>query len=176
LWEAPQGYDRKAYPADAVDFILSREFHGRMYNQINYSGYLIYRLSPEHFKIFTDARFDIYGSQFMKQSHAIMDAAVIPDLREMKNASGDWAAALTEFRDYVRPIVLQGEEPSAFWRWLLDRWEVNFLLLYKDARLFAALHNGDPGWKEVYFDGEYAVFIRDIPENAELIRRCLAPL
>ena len=39
------------------------------------------------------------------------------------------------------------------------------------CRLFAALHNGDPEWEEVYFDGAYAIYVRDVPENADLIHR-----
>lgn len=172
LRSVPEGYERGAYPSDAVDFLLDHDFRGRMFNEINYSGYLIYRLSPERFKVFTDARFDIYGSQFMKQSHAIMDADVMPEWDPAP--SGDWAVAVAEFREDARLRLLRGEKPQHFWRWLLDRWNVNFLILYKDSRLFAALHNGDVHWKEVYFDGEYGIFVRDTPENTDLIAACLA--
>jgi hypothetical protein len=173
----PLGYIRSEYPSEAVDFILENDFHGRMYNEINYSGYLIYRLSPQPFKVFTDARFDIYGSQFMKQSHAIMDAMSTPPgpprlTVEQYARANDWDRALLEYWGEAARMPPGADLPD-YWRWLLDRWDVNFLLLFRGSRLFAALHNGDSEWKEVYTDGAYAIYVRNVPENGDLIRRTL---
>jgi hypothetical protein len=43
------------FPSDACDFITSHNIKGPMLNDINYGGYLIYRLWPKH-KVFVDTR------------------------------------------------------------------------------------------------------------------------
>jgi len=43
------------YPVEAVDFIIENNLQGNMYNDINWGGYLIWRLAPER-KVFIDGR------------------------------------------------------------------------------------------------------------------------
>ncbi|HPB32507.1 MAG TPA: hypothetical protein PLB62_13715, partial [Candidatus Sumerlaeota bacterium] len=66
-----EGYYESRYPVKEADFILANDFQGRMYNQINYAGYLIWRMSPESHKVFTDSRYDIFGGRFMRQEQAV---------------------------------------------------------------------------------------------------------
>jgi len=44
------------YPAEAADFIIENNLQGKMYNDINWGGYLIWRLAPER-KVFIDGRY-----------------------------------------------------------------------------------------------------------------------
>jgi len=62
-----------AYPEEAVHFVLRARLPGRMYNRNNYSGYLIWRLSPEHYKVFTDSRFDIFGQDFLMDELSVVN-------------------------------------------------------------------------------------------------------
>jgi hypothetical protein len=59
-------YVRENYPTGACDFALVANIGGRMFNRNNYAGYLIWRLAPEQAKVFTDSRFDIFGSKFLR--------------------------------------------------------------------------------------------------------------
>lgn len=65
------GYRIKDYPVKAAEFILLNDFHGNMFNEINFAGYLIWRLYPKHL-VFTDNRFDIFGSKFLPDFFTIM--------------------------------------------------------------------------------------------------------
>lgn len=66
------GYRVKDYPVKAAEFILLNDFHGNMFNEINFAGYLIWRLYPKHL-VFTDNRFDIFGSKFLPDFFTILD-------------------------------------------------------------------------------------------------------
>ena len=63
-----------AYPKLAVDYLIENELPGRLFNGGNYAGYLIWRLSPERMKVFTDNRFDIYGSRFIQDEQIVLRA------------------------------------------------------------------------------------------------------
>lgn len=54
----------REYPVKAVDYILANGIKGRMYNDYNQGGYLIYRLAPR-FKVMIDGRADVYGDEFI---------------------------------------------------------------------------------------------------------------
>jgi hypothetical protein len=46
-------------PVDAAEFVKSSGISGRMFNEYDFGGYLIWRLAPE-FKVFIDGREDVY--------------------------------------------------------------------------------------------------------------------
>lgn len=127
------GYRKRDYPVQASDFILANDFTGNMFNEINSSGYLMWRLYPKHL-LFTDNRFDIFGSKFLKDFYAV-----------------------TEVWDN--------------WQQVLDKYKVNYLIISKDSMLDRALSK-TAGWVKVYYDYGYVIYVKDIPENKELIDRC----
>jgi len=53
------GIRENYYPVKAADFILDNNIGGRMYNDINFGSYLIWRLYPGR-KVFIDGRFGSY--------------------------------------------------------------------------------------------------------------------
>lgn len=55
-----------ALPVKATDFIVSHGITGRMFNNYDYGGYLIYRLAPQQ-KVFIDGRADIFGDEFLNE-------------------------------------------------------------------------------------------------------------
>lgn len=55
----------KYVAAGAADYVLAHELQGRLLNDYDLGGYLIYRLWPRH-KVFIDGRADLYGDDFLK--------------------------------------------------------------------------------------------------------------
>ncbi|MBN1900616.1 hypothetical protein JW926_04735 [Candidatus Sumerlaeota bacterium] len=146
------GFYERNYPAPEANFIIANQFTGRMYNQINDAGYLIWRLSPEHHKVFTDSRYDIFGGTFMRHEQIIQGGI-------------------------DRKIYPQDKT----WDELLEFWNVNFILITADAPVNPLLQDSGT-WRLVYHrlpryakttrEG-YKIYIRNIPENKDLIERCL---
>jgi hypothetical protein len=56
----------KTLPVAAVEFIKNNNISGRMLNNYNYGGYLIYEFYPDQ-KVFIDGRADMYGDEFIRE-------------------------------------------------------------------------------------------------------------
>jgi len=115
------------YPAPLMDYIIEAELPDRMFSDSNYCGYAIWRLSPERHKLFTDARFDVFGSRFIREERVVFYAA------EPGDRIGD-------------ETVKEG------WRSILSRYGVNFLVFRPIDRpyLHKALLRSDE-WQMVYY-------------------------
>ena len=135
----------------AVDFLVRAELPGRLWNGGNYAGYLIWRLSPEKYKVFTDNRYDIWGGEFIRQEHSVL---------------GGWTA---EFLDSNRWDRVDGFYP---WDEVLDRWDAQTLLLPSEARVNAAL--SADGWVRVWEDLQWRIWVRDRAANQVAIARARA--
>jgi len=90
------GYRESSYPVKACDFLMSHPFTGRLFNEINSSGYIMFRVFPRH-KIFTDNRFDLFGSDFLPDFYTILLAKP-----EMNQTLDKWDINLILF-DYKNP-------------------------------------------------------------------------
>lgn len=133
------GTERGSYPKAAVDFLARNDFPGRLWNAGNYGGYLIWRLSPERYKVFTDNRYDIWGGDFIQQQEIVLQAF---------------------------PGDAEAEIPS--WREVLDYWNVNTLFLPVGAALHQELmrqaKSGAGEWIPVWAqDGQFAIWTRRNP-------------
>ena len=53
-------HDKTKFPVDALDFALSNQITGNMFNNDRWGGYIIYKSYPEY-KVFQDGRSDMYG-------------------------------------------------------------------------------------------------------------------
>ena len=159
------------YPRDVCDFILANQFEGRMFNPVNCSGYLIWRLSPESHKVFTDGRFDIFGDRFVWDEFAVSVG--------MERDGWDkfpWErVGLTESQGrHVRDRC-----GGAGWSEILDRWKINFVIAEHSWRGRSKMRASSL-WESVFywekpFDPEksgYEIFVRRIEQNLELISRC----
>lgn len=126
------------YPIAAVDHLLRAKLPGRIWNAANYAGYLIWRLSPEKYQVFTDTRYDIWGGKFLLQEIVVKDG--FPG-------------------DPSRKI------PS--WNEVLDRWQVNTIFIPTAAALHPMLKSAmsDPRaiWRLEYEDQYYAIWTRNQP-------------
>lgn len=72
-----QARENEVLPIGAAGFVLAHGITGRLFNNYNDGGYLIYRLAPAR-KVFIDGRADVYGDQF------------ITDFLDIYNAKANW--------------------------------------------------------------------------------------
>ena len=153
------------YPKDVCDFIVMSEFEGRMFNPINCAGFLIWRLSPEVHKVFTDNRFDVFGDRF------VWDEAVVSQGIER------------DFWEKMDPSNREGRHirercGSAGWSDILDRWKINFVIAERPWAVREKLRASGQ-WESVFhwikpFEPRegYEIFVRRTEGNRELISRC----
>jgi hypothetical protein len=68
------GKDREVadYPTPVMEFVIRAKLPDRMFSEINCCGYMIWWLSPEHHKLFTDNRFDLFGSRFYREEMVVV--------------------------------------------------------------------------------------------------------
>ncbi len=59
------GHTSKFVARGAADYVLTHGLSGRLLNDYDLGGYLIYRLWPTH-KVYIDGRADLYGDDFLK--------------------------------------------------------------------------------------------------------------
>jgi hypothetical protein len=121
-----------AYPVEAVEYLLRARPPGRLFNGGNYAGYLIWRLSPEKYKVFTDNRYDVYGSRFLREEHLVLDGF-----------EGDPASDLLS------------------WREIVGQWDIRILFIPTDCGLHRRLLAlaAESTWRLAHQDGQFAVWV-----------------
>jgi hypothetical protein len=162
----PEGvFKIDSYPIQAVNFLLRARLPGPLWNGGNYAGYLIWRLAPEKYKIFTDNRYDIYGGLVIKQEHAALNGWDDADLAALE------AHPHPSYAHYTRA---GGFIP---WREVLDGWlapwgrvpAAQTVFIPAQARLNRRLAGG--GWVRVWEDYAFNIWVRDTPANHAAIER-----
>ncbi len=136
------------YPTGAVAFIKDVRPQGRMFNLYNWGGYLIWELYPEY-------RVFIYGRTLNE-------------------------TAFFHYHQILKATKGQGVE-RALWRRLLDAYKINFIVtpaVSTSGYVFPLVDriSLDNEWKPVFADGKALVFVRNRPENKDLIERYEIPL
>ncbi len=91
-------FDSDVFPIRAVDWLESHPLTGNMFNDINWSGYLLYRLWPQQ-NVFIDSRTDFYGESLLREYEHII------------TASPDWDQLLTTYQ--VEWIIIPADAPLA---------------------------------------------------------------
>jgi hypothetical protein len=69
-----QEYLEEAYPAREADFLLEARLPGKLFNLDNYAGFLIWRLAPVPYQVYSDPRFDIFGGWIAQEANSIIAA------------------------------------------------------------------------------------------------------
>lgn len=147
------------YPEPVMDYIIEAKLPPRMFSDSNYCGYAIWRLSPEHYKLFTDNRFDVFGSKFVREERTVFYAA----------NPGD---------------TINGEPVTESWEQILYRYDVNFIVFrpLDHTHLFNAIMDSD-NWRMVYYYiapeapadqyplAAYYVWIRNNNKGNDIARR-----
>ncbi len=161
----PGDYLVDEYPRATVDFILRAGLPERLWNGGNYAGYLIWRLAPyaltengrplpgQGYRLFTDNRYDVYGSRFIRLEHSVLEGL-----------NGEEAAAANR-RMGTRTLRF------APWNAVLDSWEVQTVFVPIEARLNMRLAAG--GWAMVWAGPRFVIWVRDTPENRPAIDRAM---
>lgn len=177
------GYDKSKYPVSAVNFIEREGISGPMYNQNNFAGYLIYRLSPGTMKVYTDTRYDLWGSVYAKEELSVWNALTVPF--GAYDADGNWL----DFRgqgvqdrdsDFLQRALQSGAFPELqewydsgkeYWQFVLDKYDANFFICYDNQVIDRVLRKRYYGWHLVFHEKGYVIWMRDSEANQEHISR-----
>jgi len=136
-------------PEKAAAFVLENRLAGNMYNYYNYGGYLIWRLAPSR-KVFIDGR-NLY-------QHVYENSLTI------NNAD---------------PRDLSGLNLPA-WKTVLRYYDINYIVVplftpSGEVLPLVPVLAGDREWVPVFFDYSAMIFVKDVPANAEVIRKYAIP-
>lgn len=155
-----RAYNLVDYPKPLLDTIESLDLPDRMFSESNYCGYFMWRLAPETHRLFTDNRFDLFGSEFHYLERIVLAAG----------NKGDAFSA-------------DGEPFEMGWREILDTYGVNFLVIHRDTHLQAALV-ASGAWDDIYMylpaekattrprpEEGWSVWLRRKPEHAAALNR-----
>jgi hypothetical protein len=85
-----EGYVPQAFPRALADYVDLVGFPGRVFNENHYAGYLIWRWVPEDRRLFSDSRFDIFGSHMLVDELEVYGAG---NLGPLDRWEVDWVIA-----------------------------------------------------------------------------------
>ena len=77
-------FDPGTFPVQAVDWIGNHPLKGNMFNDLNWGGYILYRLWPGK-QVFIDSQSDFYGEALIRQYAGVF------------TADGDWDGELRQY-------------------------------------------------------------------------------
>lgn len=135
----------------AVDFLDREGVGSRMYNDVRFGGYLIWRRFPDH-RVFIDGRNELY-------------ADLMHDIAADMNSFDAWNALLERH-----------DIDSAFLRYPPTLQKVQYPAIdggepKEDLRAFSTAYFPKQSWALVYWDDEAMIFLRRTPENENVIAR-----
>ncbi len=138
-------------PAQAADFVARENVGRRLYNDIRFGGYLIWRRFPAH-RVFIDGRNEVYP-------------LLLRDIFASSNDSRAWQAMLGR---YDIDAALVRYMPSLE---RVDRPGTEGGPGSVRERSFSANHFPARDWALVYWDDDAMIFVRRSPENVSVIAR-----
>lgn len=146
--------DYASYPRPLMDYLVRADLPGPMISEINYIGYPVWRLSPERMRVFTDNRFDLFGSRFQVEEFIVFEAL---------NPGDRWL----------------GKTIADGWRAVLEKYGINLIVASRGREINRALHAAG-GWQLVHYyvppgsrmlDGGFNVWLRESPETSGALER-----
>ncbi len=138
-------------PAPAADFVARENVGRRLYNDIRFGGYLIWRRFPAH-RVFIDGRNEVYP-------------ALLRDIFACSNDSRAWQAML---RRYDIDAALLRYMPSLE---RVARARADGGPPGVQERAFSVNHFPAEDWALVYWDDDALIFVRRSAENESVISR-----
>jgi hypothetical protein len=138
------------YPEAMMKYIIRTGFPDRMFSEINYCGYMIWWLSPEHHKLFSDNRFDVFGSRYFLEETTVVNGLK----REQSPARKSWKE-------------------------ILQSYGVNFIVISRGAPVNVNLQSGSD-WNHVYYyippggnsrDDGFNIYLRNSPQFEKVKER-----
>jgi len=138
-------------PRAAVDFVERERIGRRLYNDVRFGGYLIWRRFPDA-PVFIDGRNEIYPGLLREVFGSLNDSRAW----EAFLARLDVDAAFLRYTPALERVVQPGTDGR--------RGRVS-------ERAFSANHFRKEAWALVYWDDDAMVMLRRTPENADVIAR-----
>ena len=138
-------------PSAAVDFLQREGVGGRLFNDVRFGGYLIWRRHPAA-KVFIDGRNEIYGELLRDIGQALEGPVAWKALIDAHGID----AAFLRYPPTLQKVVYPG---------------VNGGPPRTGERAFSSAYFPATDWALVYWDDDAMVFLRRSRENDELIRR-----
>lgn len=147
------------YPAPLMDYIKEAQLPDNMLSDSNYCGFAMWHLSPERHKLFTDSRFDLFGSKFIHLERNIFFAATAGETVGNERFSHNWQDLLDQYN--INFIVFRPVDRPDLLRPLLatKKWRLVYYYIPPGSNR-----------REWPFNGNY-VLVRESPETDEIARR-----
>ncbi|MEO8377133.1 MAG: hypothetical protein ABI579_05620, partial [Candidatus Sumerlaeota bacterium] len=146
------GYMHDAFPVLVCDFIGKADLKGDMFNENFYAGYLIWRLSPEKHRVFSDPRFDIFGSRFLLQEKIIaaggaakMDGKLVTWDALLDSYKIQWAITRTDTGLHDAFMASPDWVMAAMWLPELGGWEIWIRKTPGNQAMITRAKNAAPG-------------------------------
>jgi hypothetical protein len=143
-----RGIDESAFPVRAADFLEVNGLKGRMFNHLDVGGYLIWRLYPQQ-KTFIDNR-------TLSEDTFVLFNRIMGASRKSVNGLPEWKAIVN---DYGIELI------------------ITFSVNRREGEIFPLIPAlmSDEEWQLIYLDGNFLIFVRDLPGNREVIERFRKP-
>ena len=138
-------------PSRAVDFLDRENVGERLYNDVRFGGYLIWRRFPGH-RVFIDGRNEVYPRLLREVFASVNDSRAWQAFLEGQGID----AAFVRYSPSLERVVIPG--PDGRPGRVLER-------------AFSANHFPSRDWALVYWDDDAMIFARRIPENDDVIAR-----
>ena len=138
-------------PSRAVDFLDREGLGRRLYNDVRFGGYLIWRRFPEH-PVFIDGRNEVYPRLRRKVFASVNDSRAWQAFLDGNGID----AAFVRYSPALERVMIPGAKGRP------DR------VL---ERAFSANHFPQQDWALVYWDDDAMIFARRTPANDGLIAR-----
>lgn len=138
-------------PSRAVDFLDREDVGERLYNDVRFGGYLIWRRFPTH-RVFIDGRNEVYPRLLREVFASVNDSRAWQAFLERHGID----AAFVRYSPSLERVVIPG----------MDGRPGRVL-----ERAFSANHFPSRDWALVYWDDDAMIFARRIPENDDVIAR-----
>ena len=104
-------FNPQVFPVQAMNWLEIHPQSGRMFNEFNWGGYILYRTWPQQ-QVFLDSQSDFYGEPLMK------------DYEKLISAQGDWENLLANYQvgwAIIPPdLPLAGEMKTEGWKILYE--------------------------------------------------------
>jgi hypothetical protein len=136
-------------PEAAAGFLESEHLRGRLYNDVRFGGYLIWRRYPA--QVFIDSRNEIYGALLRDIAGAMSGPDAWRALLDRERID----AAFLRYPPTLQKVVYTGMDGS---RKVAER-------------AFSAAYFPKADWALVYWDDDAMIFVRRTPEHEEMIKR-----
>jgi hypothetical protein len=137
-------------PAAAADFLEREGVGRRLYNDVRFGGYLIWRRFPGR-RVFVDGRNEIYGDLMRDIDHAMQG----PDAWKAFLDGHGIDAAFLRYPPSLQKVQWTGADGRP----------------HQGVRAFSVAYFPASEWALVYWDDDALVMVRRTPEQAALIDR-----